>query len=211
MRWSGIRRFNVVKTATVVALMYMVIVAVFAIPFFLLFAIAGVAVNGGPTQAVGNGFGLIVVGIVAALVYGLIGWIATAIVCLLYNFVAGLVGGIEVEVDRPEPPAAASGLDDVDDRTAATDDEPAVHAGPIAGRPRSFDSPRRRADAGRMHFTRRAIAPLMAALLLAACQGTPVKLLSDPERDPRRRRDVDRRGHQRPLDLTAEGKVGSIR
>lgn len=99
-----IRRFNVVKTATVVALMYTVIVAVFAIPFFLLFAIAGVAVNGGPTQAVGNGFGLIVVGIVAALVYGLIGWIATAIVCLLYNFVAGLVGGIEVEVDRPEPP-----------------------------------------------------------------------------------------------------------
>jgi len=99
-----IRRFNVVKTATVVALMYTVIVAVFAIPFFLLFAIAGVSVNGGPTQAVGNGFGLIVVGIVAALVYGLIGWIATAILCLLYNFVAGLVGGIEVEVDRPEPP-----------------------------------------------------------------------------------------------------------
>ena len=99
-----IRRFNVVKTATVVALMYMVIVAVFAIPFFLLFAIAGVSVNGGPTQAVGNGFGLLVVGIVAALVYGLIGWITTAILCLLYNFVAGLVGGIEVEVDRPEPP-----------------------------------------------------------------------------------------------------------
>ena len=99
-----IRRFNVVKTATVVALMYTVIVAVFAIPFFLLFAIAGVSVNGGPTQAVGNGFGLLVVGIVAALVYGLIGWIATAILCVLYNFVAGLVGGIEVEVDRPEPP-----------------------------------------------------------------------------------------------------------
>ena len=99
-----IRRFNVVKTATVVALMYTVIVAVFAIPFFLLFAIAGVSVNGGPTQAVGNGVGLLVVAIVAALVYGLLGWIATAILCLLYNFVAGLVGGIEVEVDRPEPP-----------------------------------------------------------------------------------------------------------
>ena len=99
-----IRRFSVVKTATVVALMYMVIVAVFAIPFFLLFAIAGVSVNGGPTQAVGNGFSLLVVALVAALVYGLIGWIATAILCLLYNFVAGLVGGIEVEVDRADPP-----------------------------------------------------------------------------------------------------------
>jgi len=41
-----IRRFSVVKTATVVALMYMVIVAVFAIPFFLLFAVTGVSVNG---------------------------------------------------------------------------------------------------------------------------------------------------------------------
>lgn len=100
-----IRRFSVVKTATVVALMYTVIVAVFAIPLFLLVAIAGVSTNGGPTQAVGSGFGLLIVAIVAALVYGLIGWIATAILCLLYNFVAGLVGGIEVEVDRAEPPA----------------------------------------------------------------------------------------------------------
>jgi len=100
-----IRRFSVIKTATVVALMYTVIVAVFAIPFFLLVAIAGVSTNGGPTNAVGSGVGLLVVAIVAALVYGLIGWIATAIVCLLYNFVAGLVGGIELEVDRPGPPA----------------------------------------------------------------------------------------------------------
>ena len=100
-----IRRFSVVKTATVVALMYTVIVAVFAIPFLLLFAVAGVSTNGGPTQAVGNGFSLLIVAVVAALVYGLIGWIATAIVCLLYNFVAGLVGGIEVEVDRVGPPA----------------------------------------------------------------------------------------------------------
>ena len=100
-----IRRFSVVKTATVVALMYTVIVAVVAIPFFLLFAVAGVSTNGGPTQAVGNGFSFLVLGVVAALVYGLIGWVATAILCLLYNFVAGLVGGIEVEVDRVAPPA----------------------------------------------------------------------------------------------------------
>jgi hypothetical protein len=101
-----IRRFSVVKTATVVALMYMVIVAVFAIPFFLLFAVTGVSVNGGPTQAVGNGLSLLLVAIVAALVYGLIGWVFTAVLCLLYNLVAGWVGGIEVEVDRVEPPAA---------------------------------------------------------------------------------------------------------
>ena len=32
-------------------------------------------------------------------VYGVIGFIFTAIGCAIYNFVAGLVGGIEVELD----------------------------------------------------------------------------------------------------------------
>jgi hypothetical protein len=100
-----IRRFNVVKTATVVALMYMVIVAIFAIPFFLLFAIAGVSVNGGPTQSTGLVAGGIVFAVLAVLFYGLLGWVFTAIACLIYNLVAGWVGGIEVEVDRVEPPA----------------------------------------------------------------------------------------------------------
>ena len=99
-----IRRFNVLKTATVVALMYMVIVAIFAIPFFLLFAIAGVSTNGGPTQGA-NVFGGLAVAFVAVLFYGLLGWVFTAVGCLIYNLVAGWVGGIEVEVDRVEPPA----------------------------------------------------------------------------------------------------------
>ena len=100
-----IRRFNVVKTATVVALMYMVIVAIFAIPFFLLFAIAGVSVNGGPTESTGLVAGGIVFAVLAVLFYGLLGWVFTAIACAIYNVVAGWVGGIEVEVDRPESPA----------------------------------------------------------------------------------------------------------
>ena len=101
-----IRRFNVVKTATVVALMYMVIVAIFAIPFFLLFAVAGVSVNGGPTQATGLFAGGIAIALVAVLFYGLLGWVFTAIACVIYNLVAGWVGGIEVEVERAEPPPA---------------------------------------------------------------------------------------------------------
>ena len=44
-------------------------------------------------------------------------------------------------------------------------------------------------------------------LLLAACQGTPVKLLSDPEADPRRRRDLTAAATSVHVDLTAEGKV----
>jgi hypothetical protein len=99
-----IRRFNVVKTATVVALMYMVIVAIFAIPFFLLIAIAGVSVTGVPPQSTGLVAGGIVFAILAVLLYGLLGWVFTAIACLIYNLVAGWVGGIEVEVDRAAPP-----------------------------------------------------------------------------------------------------------
>ena len=98
-----IRRFSIMKTSTVVALMYMVVVAVFAIPFFLFFAIAGVSTNGGPTQGA-NVFGGLAVAAVAVLFYGLLGWVFTAIACAIYNLVAGWVGGIEVEVDRPEPP-----------------------------------------------------------------------------------------------------------
>jgi hypothetical protein len=35
--------------------------------------------------------------------YGVIGWIMTAIMCALYNFVAGRIGGIRVEVDVEGP------------------------------------------------------------------------------------------------------------
>jgi hypothetical protein len=99
-----IRRFNVVKTATVVALMYVVIVAIFAIPFLLLVGIAGVSMNGGPQVGAGI-VGILIFAVVIALFYGLVGWIVTAIGCAIYNVVAGWIGGIEVEVDRVEPPA----------------------------------------------------------------------------------------------------------
>ena len=99
-----IRRFNVIKTATVVAVMYVVIVAIFAIPFLLIVGIAGVSTNGGPNVGTGMVGGL-VLSVVIALFYGLIGWVFTAVACLIYNLVAGWIGGIEVEVDRVEPPA----------------------------------------------------------------------------------------------------------
>jgi hypothetical protein len=99
-----IRRFNVIKTATVVALMYIVIVAIFAIPFLLIFGVAGVSMNGGPEVGAGLA-GILIFGVVISLIYGLLGWVFTAIACLIYNLVAGWVGGIEVEVDRVEPPA----------------------------------------------------------------------------------------------------------
>ena len=99
-----IRRFNVLKTSTVVALMYMVITAIFVVPFFLLFAIVGVAVVPGESPTGSVAIGVLVGIVVVVFLYGAIGWVFTAIACEIYNVVAGWVGGIEVEVDRVEPP-----------------------------------------------------------------------------------------------------------
>lgn len=91
-----IRRFGVMKTATVVAVMYVVIIAIFVVPF----AILAMAFR---SDAAGGG-AVLVFGLVAALVYGAAGWVITAIACALYNLVAGWTGGIEVQVEAVGPP-----------------------------------------------------------------------------------------------------------
>ncbi len=104
-----IRRFGVMKTATVVAIMYMVIVAIFVVPFVLLALVAA------PTQgssAMGGVGGILVIGIVAIFGYGLLGWVFTAIAAAVYNLAARWVGGIEVEIETvaPPPPLPAWGV-----------------------------------------------------------------------------------------------------
>jgi len=96
-----IRRFSVMKTATVVAVMYVVIVAIFIVPFGIL----AIAFGGGDSGA-GAGVSVLVFGLFAALLYGVFGWIFTAIACAIYNLAAGWVGGIEVQVDQAAPPPA---------------------------------------------------------------------------------------------------------
>jgi hypothetical protein len=96
-----IRRFSVVKTATVVAVMYVVLVAIFIVPL----AILAVAFRQDDSAA-GGVVGVLVFGLLAALIYGVIGWIFTAIACAIYNLAAGWVGGIEVQVDQAAPPPA---------------------------------------------------------------------------------------------------------
>ena len=49
--------------------------------------------------------------VIGIVFYGVVGWVMTAIVCALYNFVAGRIGGIRVVVDveGPYPGAPAYG------------------------------------------------------------------------------------------------------
>ncbi len=98
-----IRRFGVMKTATVVAVMYMVIVAVIAIP------VAAFVVVAGRDAGIGGvgGAAILFVAVIAALAYGVLGWIVTAIAAAIYNLVAGWTGGIEVELQAVAPPPPA--------------------------------------------------------------------------------------------------------
>jgi len=59
-----------------------------------------------------------------------------------------------------------------------------------------------------MRFTRLAIAPLIGVLILAACQGTPIKLLSDPKEILAAAATSTAAATSVHVDLTAEGKLG---
>jgi hypothetical protein len=96
-----IRRFAVMKTATVVAIMYMLIVGVFVVPFGLLALLVA------PTQgagAAGAGISILLFGLIAIFAYGLLGWVFTAVAAAIYNLAARWVGGIEVEIETVAPP-----------------------------------------------------------------------------------------------------------
>jgi hypothetical protein len=95
-----IRRFGVIKTATVVALWYVVIIVIIFLPIAVL-----VALFAPSSGVVGNAGGLAVVffGLLLALFYGLLGWVFTALACVFYNLVAGMTGGIEIQLEAVEP------------------------------------------------------------------------------------------------------------
>jgi hypothetical protein len=104
-----IRRFDVIRTANVVAVLYavavIIVVLVFFVPFLLIAGLAGMSSSDSEMgSVVGAGLvgGLLFAGI-GIVFYGAVGWVMTAIVCALYNFVAGRIGGIRVIVDVEGP------------------------------------------------------------------------------------------------------------
>ena len=135
-----IRRFNVVKTATVVAVMYMVIIAVFVVPFLILFAFVGIA--GSSQQAQGGVAALLGIGIFAILFYAILGWIFTAIACVIYNARRRLDRRHRGAGGARGPAATAPGLDLSD---SATDQPSTAHR-----------TPERPAGPGRLTATTRA-------------------------------------------------------
>jgi len=87
---AQIRRFGVGQTAKVVGVLYALMGLIF-VPFLLLASMLSP-----DKSAIGPGLALAL-----PIIYGVAGFIFTALGCAIYNFVAGLVGGIEVELDAP--------------------------------------------------------------------------------------------------------------
>lgn len=93
-----LNRFSIGQTAKVLGILYALMGLIFA-PFFLLAALLS------PNEA-GFGVGF---AILLPVLYGVIGFIFAAIGCALYNWVAGMVGGIEVQLESTAvPPAGAA-------------------------------------------------------------------------------------------------------
>ena len=107
MQRLTIARFDVVRTANIVAALYAVIFVVIglliAVPIMIRALAAGRDV--GPGVAAGGVIGGLALLVFAVGFYVGIGWVVTAVVCLLYNALAGRIGGIRVDV-QPEGPAS---------------------------------------------------------------------------------------------------------
>ena len=95
-----IKSFGVLQTAKFAAVMYFILTAIFMIPFALIVLVAGSAI-GGEGGFFGGLFGGVFM-IFMPIVYGVLGFVFVAIVCLLYNVIAKFVGGIEIELENPQ-------------------------------------------------------------------------------------------------------------
>lgn len=99
-----IKKLGVLSVAKIEAAIMLVMCLLISIPYGLFiigFSLMGASIGGRGGLALGGG------GVIAGLLvmvglpifYGVIGFIAGAIAALLYNLFAGMVGGIEIEVE----------------------------------------------------------------------------------------------------------------
>lgn len=91
-----IKKFGVMQTSKVVAIIYFLLSAVVMIPIGIIGSLIGDAAYPGFPSIGGIFF------IFLPILYGILGFIVTAIGCLIYNLIAGWTGGIEIEVETAE-------------------------------------------------------------------------------------------------------------
>jgi hypothetical protein len=101
-----IKKLGILSVAKIYAVMMFVMMLIICIPyglFIIIFALSGASSLGGQGGLAMGGGGVIlglVIMIGVPIIYGLIGFVAGAIGALVYNIFAGMVGGIEIEVEN---------------------------------------------------------------------------------------------------------------
>lgn len=93
-----IKRFDVMSCGIMLGALYMILGLVVGAIFFLI-SLVGIAAGGGGEAAMGGLIGGVGVLIIAPLFYGAMGFIGGIIGALLYNLVAGMAGGIRMDLE----------------------------------------------------------------------------------------------------------------
>ena len=95
-----VKRVGPLSAAKIAPIIYAIFGLIFG-GLFSLFGMAGALAGGGENSGLGAGImGMVGVGaiVVLPIFYACLGFVGTLIGALLYNLVAGMVGGIEVDV-----------------------------------------------------------------------------------------------------------------
>lgn len=100
-----IRKLGILSVAKIYAVMMLVMSLLISIPYGLMIMIFGAAVLGsGARDGAMAGGGAIIMGLLVMIglpiFYAIIGFIGGALAALVYNIFAGMVGGIEIEVEN---------------------------------------------------------------------------------------------------------------
>jgi hypothetical protein len=109
-----IRRFGVISVAKIYGLLTFLIGLIIGVIYGLIFILFGAAMSAfapGGREAAAGGISTVVIGIVMMIafpiLYGLLGFISGAIGALIYNAVAGIIGGIKLELEGVQQEYAA--------------------------------------------------------------------------------------------------------
>jgi hypothetical protein len=95
-----IKKFGVLQTAKVIAILYFIGSAIFFVPLSLVILVAknSPVFSSALQRTIGSSSPVFVM--LLPLLYGVFGFILASISCLIYNFIATKIGGIEVEFDQ---------------------------------------------------------------------------------------------------------------
>ena len=109
-----IRRFGVISVAKMYGLLMFIFGLVFGVIYGLILIVFGAAISALGRDAAAGGVSTVVMGIAMMIglpiFYGVLGFIMGAIGALIYNAVAGIIGGIKFELEgvqqeyAPPPP-----------------------------------------------------------------------------------------------------------